>query len=169
MKVFVAVLLTLIILVSCKDKKEIKKAKTSNFTSIEFTYRNEVDSFFDLRVDSNKIFFNPNPYDTIQYGIIPDSLFSFIDSSISYIVKNKPFQEKEATLKDTCLFGIVLIANNDTIKILQTGKGIAEVFLNMIKPLEMFAAKKHLILNNAGMLLKTYRMTIATPEPLKLH
>ena len=152
----------------CNYKKEISKTRESNFTSIEFTYRNQLDTFFDFRVDSNRIFFYPKTWDTVYYGIIPDTLFSLIDSSVSYILKSMPFEKREATLKDTSLFGIILIANNDTIQLLQVNKEINKVFLKMIPPLESFVIKKHLILNNAAMLLKSKLLTILKPEPFIL-
>lgn len=169
MKYIFKVLASVLLFAGCKEHKDIIAAKKNNFTSIEFTYRDQLDSFFDFRVDSSRMFIYPKTWDTVQYGMLPDSLFQFVDSSISLLLEKTPITKSEAISKDSLLFGLILIADNDTIRLLQTNTEISSTFLKMIPPLKSFANKKHFTLNNAAMLLQSKRMTIPTPEPILIY
>ena len=133
--------LFVIILTACtsKQKKSINKKEESHFSYFELSYKGDWFGGFSFLVDTNKIFFFPSTLpqisgDKIKYGILPDSLFQAIDSTITQIRTLQSLNPDSTYCFDCSEVSIKAILNSDTIRLYQAGI-INDTIWNLIEKL----------------------------------
>lgn len=121
---------------ACSNKNET--AKTSiRFTSFEIGYTNGWTRGISFWVDSNKIFFAPQEFDSVKYGLLPDSIIQLIDTTLLKIISDTAIKSKDDGCVDCSIVALHAVIDDDTISIHQIG-GIDKVFLPVIKTLQYF-------------------------------
>lgn len=157
------------IVTSCNIRQETKIVPEKiNFTSFELSYTNGWTRSFSFRVDSNKIYFSPITWDTVYYGIVPDTLFAFIDSTISGNIFRQQSKINPISCYDCSVIGILLVTNRDTIKIRQSGGDIDKSFYELIRQTENLIYQKHdILLTNIAITLETEKLIKQSPPPVK--
>ncbi len=121
---------------SCSDKPKIANGALL-FKSFEISYSAGWTKGFSLFVDSNKIYFSPEEFDKIYYGILPDTIFKLLDVAFLKILNEKTIKSKDDGCQDCPTLAIQIISNNDTIKIHQTG-AFSNILDSAINTLQKF-------------------------------
>ena len=153
------------LLVSCNFKKEAPPVSEKiKFTSLTISYYSGFERHFNVIVDSNKIFFSPQEL-KIQYGILPDSIFKLVDSSVAAILSDRVIISKKISCEDCPIIGITLIANSDTFRISQQEEQIEPVFRKMCTPLYFFLHRQYPQIPNIYSFRETIKMIRELPPP----
>ena len=149
---------------SCSDKTPTTN-RTSTFKSFEISYTNGWTKGFSLFVDTSKIYFSPQRWDTTYYGILPDTIFKMLDTTFLKIQADKNIKSKDEGCVDCSVLAIKIVANGDTTRIQQTGN-LDNLFYPLIKTLQHFIdSNKHQKIK-AVVWLDT--KSIVTPPPPKV-
>jgi hypothetical protein len=151
-----------LVLYACSDKKELIKTSTT-FTSFEIGYTNGWTRGTSFWVDSNKIFLSPQKFDTVKYGLLPDSIVRLIDTTLLKIISDTSIKSKDDGCVDCSIVAMQTIIGKDTITIHQIGN-INKVFWPVIKTLEKFIDSVNHPTMPAKLFLESQR--IAFPPPL---
>ena len=146
-------------------EEAVTKNTTPNFTSFEISYSNGWTKGFSIFIDSNKIFFSPHQWDTVYYGTLPDTISNMIDTAFLKILNDKSIKSKNEKCADCSILAIKIIANNDTLRIIQTND-LEKFFYPLINNLQKFIdSSKHQYIH-AFIRLETE--SIVSPPPPKL-
>lgn len=141
-KVLLPLAFLLIVLFGCTQKQKPKKppVKKASFEYFEISYTGRWIGRLSFRVDSNRIFFSPAQYDTVEYGILPDSIFRTIDTTVSLIRSDTTIRSINEPCSDCDLLAINIKVDNDTIEIVQHDQ-ISKPLREVVKQLEFFMDK----------------------------
>jgi hypothetical protein len=160
---FFFILLT-IAFYSCSDKSPATK-HTPTFKSFEISYTNGWTRGFSFIVDTNKIFFSPQRFDTTYYGILPDSICDMLDTTLLKIRSNQNIKSKDEGCVDCSVLGIKIISSGDTTRINQTGD-LDNIFYPIIKSLQRFIDNnKH---QTIQAVIRLDTKSVVTPPPPKV-
>ena len=147
----------------CSDKTKQYTYKPV-FTSFEISFNPGMGKKFSLLVDSSKIYFAPQSWETCFYGVLQDSIIKSIDS---FCLKLKStYKTIEKPCYDCSDVAFKTIIGEDTFRVHQLGeidKSIFE-FINFLET--NVKLNKHKVLN-ALVLLET--TSILTPLPPKIE
>lgn len=138
-KLFIFVLST-IYLLSCKGKSTLKQAKTFNFTTYEISYFDGW-SRFSFAVDTSKVYLAAFKADTLEYGILPDSIFEIVNKNAFLIFKDKSITSKSVECWDCPEISILATFLSDTVKIVQKGSVSDKVFFPVLIAIHKFNEK----------------------------
>jgi hypothetical protein len=167
MKALFGLIAIVILSASCKTNEDnLPIREKRQFTSFEFSYTDAGTKSFSVRVDSNNIFFFPKTWDTVKYGLLPDTLAALVNLSVAEII-GKELNKKPDNVCEGCrALAIELITNSDTIRVVKTGDQIGRVFYRMVKSYEQFFKNDQLSLTNPNiaMVLETQRMIKPPPS-----
>jgi hypothetical protein len=109
---------------SCKNADPtIKSNSQSNhsFNKFEIGYTDGWGESFLFALDSSKVFFTPGRYDTMYYGILPDSSFIQIKTSLSKILRDTTIKSRKANCFDCPTISMEISNQTDTVRIFQKG------------------------------------------------
>jgi len=148
---------------ACSDKKKLGNTSTK-FTTFEIGYTNGWTKGFSFWVDSNKIFLSPHKFDTIKYGLLPDSLMLLIDTTLLKILSDTSIKSKDDGCVDCSIFAMQTIIGKDTIIIHQIGN-INKVFWPVIKTIERFVDSVNHATMRATLFLESQRIVLPPPLP----
>lgn len=152
-----------ILLYSCSDRKQTR-ISSKKFASFEIGYSNGWTDGISFWVDSNKIFFAPQKYDLVKYGLVPDSIFTVIDMTLQKIISDTTIKSKDRSCEDCLVFGLQTIIGQDTIIIHQRGD-IDNVFKPLIKTIQFFIDSISHPTIRSRLFLESQNIAFAPPLP----
>jgi hypothetical protein len=118
--------LLIIFIVSCSDHRQLKNVDTSfKFTTYEVSFRGGWSNSFSLLVDTSKVFLAAYKFDTLRYGILPDSIFEIINKTAFTILTDKSITN---TNEDCSSISVLVTLNRYTVRLLQKGNISNKVF-----------------------------------------
>ena len=120
----------------CSDKISIVNRPPA-FTSFEVSYTDGQAKSFSFIVDTNKIYLSPHNIDTTYYGILPDTIFAFIDRFVVKLLNDTSIQSTGDKCYDCSVVAIQVVTKSDTIRISQANK-IDQPIRNIINSLQTF-------------------------------
>lgn len=126
--------------ISCRDRpnSQIHEKKPQvSFKTFEISYSNGWTPGFTILIDSNKVYFSHYTLDSIFYGILPDSIFSLVDSSAIDIKKDTTIKSNKFDCDDCATIAIRIETLSDTIKIFRAG-GIHPKLSKLVATLSEF-------------------------------
>ncbi|MEO8768538.1 MAG: hypothetical protein ABI402_00580 [Ferruginibacter sp.] len=142
-KTLFSILLLFLFLAGCKNKINKPKIKsTTEFKRFEISYSNGWTRGFAFLVNQDKIFIASNKSDTLQYGLLPDSINFIIDSFISKIKNDTSIKTFDDHCEDCAIVSLNIIFMKDTINVIQHGN-IRPLLLNMVQVIDSFIKLKH--------------------------
>jgi len=157
------------ILLSCKDYDSNQQSvkKDDFFHRFEISYSNGWTPGFTFLVDSTRVFFSPKTTDTVYYGVVPDSLMSAIQTTISSIQNDSSIKSNKINCSDCPLMSMEAVAKGKVIKLFQAGE-IAPAVGKLIAQLKQFLQKSNLHFIPSTMIFETkYDAVEAPPKILK--
>ena len=87
------VLLTFLLVIfisSCSNHRSLKNVDTPfKFTTYEVSFTNGWSDRFSFSVDTSKVFLAAYRFDTLRYGILPDSIFEIINKNAFTLLNDK--------------------------------------------------------------------------------
>jgi hypothetical protein len=107
------------------------------FRTFEMSYTNGWAKDFSFFVDSNKIFFSPYNIDSTYYGVLPDSIFSLIDSFVFNLSDDTTMKSNDNTCFDCSVVAIQIVTKIDTTRINQT-RNIDKAIWIIVNSLQSF-------------------------------
>jgi hypothetical protein len=149
---------------TCSEKKESHK-NTMKFKSFEIGYTNGWTHEFSFWMDSNKIFLSPQKFDTIKYGILPDSISRLIDTTLLKIISDTTVKSKDDGCEDCAIIALQAIIGTDTISIHQIGD-IDKRLWPVIRTLQYFVDSNNHPTMHAILFLETQKAVFPPPPPL---
>jgi hypothetical protein len=159
--IFIA--LCIILLHACSENAGTT-ARQKNFQSFEITYTNGWERKISCLVDSNKIYFSPTTWDSANYGLLPDSIFSMVDVAAGRLRTDTSIKWWSNPCFDCPALAIRLIAGKDTMDFENYGP-VDSLFYPLVTALEKFHSEAVHQKLRAAIWLDTYRV-IAPPPPL---
>lgn len=129
---------------SCKSSdSKIKSNNQPNlgFNKFEIGYNNGWGKSFLFALDSSKVFFTPGKYDTLYYGILPDSSFMQIKTSLSKILSDTSIKSRKTNCFDCPTVSMEVSNWTDTIRIFQKGH-IDTTLYTLIKQVNRYVDKQ---------------------------
>ncbi len=114
------------------------KVRKASFDYFELSYFNGSGVSLSFRVDSNRIFFLPTHWDSLKYGILPDSIFYSIDTTVYLLQNNTITKSINKFCHDCPSLALNVKTGQDTIKVFQDGR-IDKRLWKVVKQLEFFA------------------------------
>jgi hypothetical protein len=145
------------------------KSRSSNFKSLEISYSNGWTKYFSFHIDSDKIFLaSPRlESDTIEYGILPDSTFSIIDSTLCELKTDTSGMSYLNRCSDCGIVALKATYKDDTIKKVVTSTNSAlEKFLPLINILQQITDNGHYGKIRAQVYFETLEEMIGPPPIL---
>ncbi len=163
-KFLLQIFLTILVF-GCTSKKnqDMSHLKTNGFEYFEMSYRGGWIGGFSFRADTNNIFFSPQKWDTVRYGILPDNIFHLIDTTLMILQNDTTIKSNYNYCDDCDLIALKAIKGQDTIEIFQVGE-ISMPFKRFINEIEPFLDNAKHQYFNAFMTLETARQ-VAPPLP----
>jgi hypothetical protein len=116
---------------------------SKKFKYFEMSYKDGWVSSFSFSVDSNNIFFTQGKFDTVYYGILPDTLSRRIDSVLSIVQKDTSIHSNNEKCDDCTVVSIIASTGVDTLKLIQHGR-ISRTLFSLTEPIRKFIdSNKH--------------------------
>jgi hypothetical protein len=109
-----------VFVLSCDIKRKPNYPK--NFISLEISYTDGWTKAISFLVDSNGVFFSPATSDSIKYGILPDSVFEVINTSLAKVINDSAVTSKDDGCVDCSVLAMKMITKIDTLNIHQVGE-----------------------------------------------
>ena len=160
---FIAGLISLIPFISgCSNKKVIER--NLKFTTFEIGYTNGWTRGLCFWMDSNKIFFSPQRFDTIKYGLVPDSIIEIIDTVLLKIISDTTIKSKDNGCVDCSILAMQTVVGKDTFTIHQIGN-IDKTFWPLLKTLPNFIDNDEHAKMCAELFLETQKIIFPPPLP----
>jgi len=161
-----ALLLTSLALASCNNKSDARNKPDlkSQFTSLEMSYTDGWRSSFSIFIDSSKIFLASKEFDSLHYGIVPDSLYSLF-VSLAKEIKSTSFKSHTVDCQDCLMFSLRMITANDTFNIIQT-KTIDSPFIKVSTPIvQMLQSHNRKIKSHSSFPTQSFGVPPPIPAP----
>lgn len=140
--------------------------KKVSFEYFEITYAGGLFGWLSLRVDSNKIYFSSNGHRSVKYGILPDSIFKSIDTTILLLQKDTMIKSINEACFDCDALAINVKVGHDTIQIVQYGQ-ISDPLMKVAKQLNSFTDSSNHNYINAYLYLKTAEEELPLPPKVE--
>ena len=158
------------ILFSCSERNTnlVTKKKDADFSSFEISYHAGwgTGSFY-FHVDSNKIYVSPYGNDNIiRYGLIPDTVFRLIDSSVRVLNNSAVQSATSINCHDCSVLSIKVINGLDTTGFLKSGD-MDVIFMNLVDNIGSFLKKGQHSYIGGVLFLETQSKVIEMPPPIK--
>ena len=129
---------------SCTNKiSNHPMSNKSNFQVFEISFTNGWTRGFSFLVDTCKIFIASTKADTVQFGLLPDSIFKLIDTTLLVLRNDTTIKSKVSNCSDCSAVSLKAIFTNDTIRIFQAGDDIDKIFMPVISILQAFIGNSH--------------------------
>ena len=154
-----------ILICNCSDKVQSAKVLT-DFQYFEISFSDGWAKRFSFTVDSNKIYFSPQQSYITYYGILPDTIYQIINTTVLRVRSDSTIKSKDKGCVDCPVIAVKIVSKNDTIRISQAGD-LSNIFFSLLKSLETFInSGRHQSIQSV-LLLET--KSIVTPQPPKIE
>lgn len=158
----IQLIIIIFLLYSCSD--HAKTVTSKKVTSFEIGYSNGWTTGISFCVDSNEVFFAPQKFDSVKYGLLPDSIFRLIKSTLLKVISDTTIKSKDDDCVDCSVLGLQAIIGQDTIRIHQVGK-IDSVFIPLIKSIQNFVDSTNHPIIHAVLFLESQKIAFSPPVP----
>jgi hypothetical protein len=151
------------LMISCTERPK-SKSVSKNFTTLEISFSDGWGNASSFLIDSNKMYFSPSTLDSVRYGILPDSVFNVINTSILKIVDDTTVNSKDDGCVDCSLLAMKAIIKGDTLKIYQVGV-ISNILSHISESLQTFIRKSDHSVIHSVLFLETQKAVSPPPSP----
>ena len=151
-----------VFIVSCSNKERTKENDTS-FTSYELSFTDGWSTRFSFSVDSSKFFLGTYKFDTLRYGVLPDSIFEIVNKNALKLLTDKSIPNTNIKCYDCPSISILVISNKDTMRLLQKGQVSDSIFFGLVDVLSDFLASRN---NNSWKVLPFPQTLFETLQPI---
>jgi hypothetical protein len=152
----------LVFIVSCSNKERTKKNNTS-FTSYELSFTDGWSTRFSFSVDSSRFFLGTYKFDTLRYGVLPDSIFEMVDKNAFNLLTDKSVPNTNIKCYDCPSISILVNSNQDTVRLLQKGQVSDTLFFGLVDVLSNFLASKN---NGSWKVIPFPQLLFETLQPI---
>ena len=129
-------------IVSCSNHEQVEKSNTS-FTSYELSFNDGWSTRFSFSVDSSKFFLGTHKFDTLRFGVLPDSIFEIVNKNAFKVLTDKSIPNTNIQCYDCPSISVLIMSNKDTVRLLQKGQVSDTVFFGLVNVLSDFLASNH--------------------------
>ena len=147
---------------STKDNNRNRSLVKNEFASFEMSYTDGWKTSFGFFLDSNKVFLASTEFDSIHYGILPDSLYIQLNR-LAKEIKNKSVKFHDVDCQDCEMISIRMTISNDTVNIVQT-KSIDSQLVGIARPIDSFL-RRHSQKIHSHLNLPTQSFGVPPPIP----
>ena len=126
-----SLLLLTVLVISCSNKPP-KQKQIFNFTTYELSFFDGWSTRFSFSIDTSKVYLASYKFDTLKYGILPDSLFQIINKNAFLLFNDTTIRNKNKRCYDCSEISVLITLKGDTIGVVQKGDVSDTVFFPVV-------------------------------------
>lgn len=116
---------------SCSNETP-KQKEIFNFTTYELSFSDGWSTRFSFSIDTSKVYLASYKFDTLKYGILPDSIFKIINKNAFQLFNDTTIKNKNKKCYDCSEISVLAILKGDTVGVVQKGDVSDTVFFPVV-------------------------------------
>src|SRR5690242_14830862 len=117
--------------ISCSNKSP-KPDETFNFTTYEVSFSDGWSTRFSFSIDTSKVYLASYKFDTLRYGILPDSVFKIINKNAFLLFNDTTITNKNKECYDCSKISVLATLKGDSVSVVQKGYVSDTIFFPVV-------------------------------------